>query len=394
MIFKFLVCNEHKYKKHDATGKGSGTCPHCGKPLVMTDKWYVRYQHEGKRVVKAISTRKADAQDYLASVRLAVRSGDVLPGEEVVKTWKDGKERMRKEFELGRIRPASWDLYSACLKQLSTVFRDNENLANISASRLSDWVDKRVLAGKANATINREISTVKRMYALLTDDMPARKAPKLHYAMMDMKKVKLLPENNEKEVYLSTDEVHRLIDCAPTAELRLAIILMVATGLRPGNVYQMEYAWIDFDKQSITIPAAAMKGKKTFTIGLGEDLTQAIRQYRLAQKRIGRFLFPSPVDFNKPVNDMRTAWDNACTKAKVSITPHQLRHTFASLLLANGVDIKRVSALMAHANINVTSRRYAHLTEHQKDETLSEYRKAIGMDGVAIGVTTRKDYQS
>lgn len=379
MIFKYLVCNEHKYKKVDPTGKATGTCPHCDKPLVLTANWYVRYQHKGKQVIKAISTRKSDAQDYLAGVRVAIRSGELLPGEEQAVTWKQGKERLQREFEVGRIREKSWAMYSACLKQLSTVIRDSENLADISAKRLSDWADKRVLQGKANATINREISTVKRIYSLVTSDIPSRTAPKLHYAMMDMRKVKLLPENNEKEVYLTTVEVHRLIDCAPTDDLRLAIILMVTTGLRPGNVYRMEYAWIDFERHSITIPATDMKGKKTFTVGLGEELTQAIKQHRRGQKRIGRYLFPSPIDPNKPVHDMRTAWETACSKAKLSITPHQLRHTFASLLLANGVDIKRVSELLAHANINVTSRRYAHLTQHQKDDVLAGYRKALGV---------------
>ena len=60
--------------------------------------------------------------------------------------------------------------------------------------------------------------------------------------------------------------------------------------------------------------------------------------------------------------------------------PHALRHTFATLLLSNGVDIKTVSELLGHADVNITYNTYIHVIKEQKAKAVASLPNLISKD--------------
>lgn len=368
--FKYLECTcAKRYKKIDRTGKGQGTCPHCGADLAPSANWYIRYKTDGKLKTVAISPRKRDAETRLAAIHLARRSGGALPGEETIYTWEDGKKRMEQEYTLGHIRQNTWWMYRDRLKLLDELF-SHKPLQQFEQKWLTVWKERRQKHGAAAATINREITTVKRMFSLICSEIPAAKAPQLHLAWQDIQKTSLLTEDNYKVRALQKEQIHALIDHA-TPELALAIQIAAATGLRATNVFGLQYDWINPADRTITIPAANIKNKKHFLTTIPETILAQIAAIR-KNNRKQRYLFPSPTGTGH-VRNMDTAWRTACKKAGITgFSFHDLRHFFVSNLIMQGVDIGTVSKLANHSSVAITLKRYGHLSQKYTSEIIEQ----------------------
>lgn len=71
-IYKYLTC-PCGYKKIDSTGKAKENCKKCNKPMSHSENWHVRLMHQGVVKIKSVSPRRRDAEDYLASRKVAWR---------------------------------------------------------------------------------------------------------------------------------------------------------------------------------------------------------------------------------------------------------------------------------------------------------------------------------
>jgi len=171
----------------------------------------------------------------------------------------------------------------------------------------------------------------------------------------DVKKYKI-PLNPKR--FLSSEEIDRLLTSAKTAGKTLypAVATAVYTGMRQAEIFSLEWQDIDFKREQITIQnkeGFTTKSKKFRIIPLHDKLAAALKPARK----------DSGVCFDK-VNQRRI-FRRIIKKAKLSgIGWHSLRHTFASHLVMNGVDLTTVSKLLGHASITTTMI-YSHLSrEH------------------------------
>ncbi len=175
---------------------------------------------------------------------------------------------------------------------------------------------------------------------------------------------------------LSEDEVNRIIDAAhaePGYEgLRLAALVetLYATGLRVSELVGMPMAALDGDARLLLVRG---KGGKERMVPLGEPAADAIAEYLeirgqfLGRRERSRWLFPSRSRQGHLTRHRfaqllkQLAIEAEIDPARVS--PHVLRHAFASHLLANGADLRSVQAMLGHADIS-TTQIYTHvLTE-------------------------------
>ena len=165
---------------------------------------------------------------------------------------------------------------------------------------------------------------------------------------------------------LSQDEVRRLIEAPSHPMHRMMLMLLYATGMRRSEASRLKVD--DIDSERMVIHIRSGKGLRDRDVPLTPKLLAALRQYWL-WKKPQEYLFPSRTDGDnpeKPISD-KTVW-NLCRAAAVQagmgkkLSPHTLRHCFATHLLESGADLRTIQLLMGHERLEDTTV-YLHLSQ-------------------------------
>ena len=173
-------------------------------------------------------------------------------------------------------------------------------------------------------------------------------------------------EPKKLPVVLSPDEVTRLLEAAPGLKYRAALSIAYGAGLRAAEVVSLKVA--DIDSERMVIRVEQGKGAKDRYAMLSDALLDVLRAWWLAGRERGvilpgGWLFPG----HNPVNplttrQLRRAFDSAREAAGIDkrVSPHTLRHCFATHLLEHKVDIRVIQVLLGHTKLDTTAR-YAHV---------------------------------
>jgi integrase len=174
--------------------------------------------------------------------------------------------------------------------------------------------------------------------------------------------VKLFPENgNFKDRILAPEEEARLLEASP-AYLRPILTVALNTGMRRGEILKLEWANVDLQRRQILVTET--KSGKDRIIPINSDLLQVLENLK-RQKGSRGYVFPNPKT-GKPLQDIKHAFEKACTKAGVKgFRFHDCRHTFGTRLVHQGVDLITVKDLLGHSTVKVTER-YTHSTPDSK----------------------------
>lgn len=199
------------------------------------------------------------------------------------------------------------------------------------------------------STLNTAVCALRFLYrTTLGRDWPIRHIP---YA----KREKKLP------VVLSPREVQRLLAAVSNPKHRAILMVSYSGGLRVSEVAHLRVE--DIDSRRMVIHVRHTKGKKDRFVPLSPKLLGELRAYwRAARPR--PFLFPG-ADPQRPIT--RGTIARACKKAareagiEKNVSPHTLRHSFATHLLEAGVDVRTIQVLLGHGALRTTSR-YTHVS--------------------------------
>ncbi|MBK7097775.1 MAG: tyrosine-type recombinase/integrase [Sphingobacteriales bacterium] len=155
---------------------------------------------------------------------------------------------------------------------------------------------------------------------------------------------------------LSGSEVEMLLKAVPSLVPAMALTVAYGAGLRVGEACRLKVEDIDGKRKMIHVRLG--KGGKDRHVMLGDRLLEALRQYWLKVKPEG-WLFPGAKE-GQPLSPdaVRKALGRAATavKLKKRVTPHALRHAFATHLLESGTDTRIIQVLLGHASIRTTAR--------------------------------------
>ena len=170
-----------------------------------------------------------------------------------------------------------------------------------------------------------------------------------HVAMVPFgKKPKTLP------VVLSGEEVNRLLSCISNIKHRTFLLTCYAAGLRLSETAALRIA--DIDSQRMQLTVARGKGAKERRVPLSPRLLTELREY-WKSIRPPEVLFPGR-DLLRPinVNSMQKVCKAAVLRSglKKNVTPHTLRHSYATGLLEAGVDLLTISQLLGHKSFSTT----------------------------------------
>jgi integrase/recombinase XerD len=163
---------------------------------------------------------------------------------------------------------------------------------------------------------------------------------------------------------LSQEEVARLINASSSLFQRTLLMVLYGTGMRRSELARVKIAHID--SQRMIIHVVDGKGHKDRDLPLSPTLLDNLRVYwRWLKPRT--YLFPSRLhrDQEQPISD-KAVWV-ACTEAarkaglRKPVSPHLVRHTWATHLLEAGTDLRTIQLLLGHEDLEVTAR-YLHLS--------------------------------
>ena len=163
---------------------------------------------------------------------------------------------------------------------------------------------------------------------------------------------------------LSQEEVARLIDASSSLFQRALLMVLYGTGMRRSELARLKIAHID--SQRMIIHVVDGKGHKDRDLPLSPTLLENLRVYwRRLKPRT--YLFPSRMyrDHEQPISD-KAVWQ-ACTEAakksglRKAVSPHLVRHAWATHLLEAGTDLRTIQLLLGHEDLEATAR-YLHLS--------------------------------
>jgi site-specific recombinase XerD len=157
-------------------------------------------------------------------------------------------------------------------------------------------------------------------------------------------------------VILSREEVLHFLDSVDSVKHRAILMTAYAAGLRVSEVTHLKVS--DIDSQRMMLRVDQGKGRKDRYVMLSPRLLEVLRDY-WKTLRPTLWLFPGDL-IGQPIT--RCAVEMACQKAHRAsaitkpITPHSLRHAFATHLLESGTDIRTIQLLLGHRSLATTSR--------------------------------------
>ncbi|WP_322995542.1 site-specific integrase [Castellaniella sp.] len=152
--------------------------------------------------------------------------------------------------------------------------------------------------------------------------------------------------------------------------------VLASTGLRRDNVLKMQWRWFNAERGTLEVPMEEDKAKKGFILHLAAGVVDLLRQRQ--QDADGLWVFPNP-QTGQPYHSCYNAWDTIRRKAGMpNLRMHDLRHTFASMMLDSGADIVDVQHALAHTQLKTTAV-YLHLTESRKRTHANAAAQATGV---------------
>ena len=229
------------------------------------------------------------------------------------------------------------------------------------------------IIGLSNSSINRKLSSLKHFFNYLSKTKLLKSNPVMNIS--GPKNIKVLPKS------LSIIDVNSLIeapDCSNFIGLRdrAMIELMYATGVRISELINLEYSNIDLNRSLIKVMG---KGGKERMIPFGDDaLTWLINYIEFRRKNNlslnSRDFFISQQ--GKKIT-RQAFWHRIKIYLKVSglsmdVSPHTLRHAFATHLLNNGADLRSVQMLLGHSDLS-TTQIYTHIAKQRLSDMVKQH---------------------
>lgn len=240
-------------------------------------------------------------------------------------------------------------------------------MSELNADKVVAYLEAKKARGNAIATRNRHLSAIKKVVNIAFSQ---HKAP--FNTVVELKKVKKEEGENHRINYLTLDEIPLLLKhCAKRSEhLRQMVEFSAATGIRKGRVYALEWSMLDMPNEFVHLPKDKHGGP--FDAPLGATAMKVLQERKKARRRDVPYVFFNPEtggrwhdlkeSFKAAVSDalneaIETEMD---TVGLPTFRYHDLRHTFVSHLVMQGVSLATVKDLAGHKTIKMTLE-YAHL---------------------------------
>ena len=246
---------------------------------------------------------------------------------------------------------------------------NKQSLLNIKESSVNRYISYLFSLKLKSSSVNRKISSLKSFYLFLLKKKLIRHSP--FSEVISPKQEKYLPAS------MSESEVEKLLnspDASKDIEQRdkAMIEMLYATGMRISELVNLKITDIDMNRSVIKVMG---KGSKERLIPFGESASEALFNYlKIRKDSSSKEVFIS----NRGKKITRVAfWQRIKVyllreNLKISISPHTLRHAFATHLLNRGADLRSVQLLLGHSDLS-TTQIYTHIAKQRLGDVLKKH---------------------
>jgi integrase len=261
-----------------------------------------------------------------------------------------------RDYQLTEARKARTDAKDCEIADKRLRDITSEDVENIKSRQVKEY---------APATAKRNLSDLRRMFSKAVEWDYLRKSPA---TVVSDPKI----DREKQKLYLSEAEVKRLHDALDQWDYTAVfpknaaerkehpawfptfVHLAINTGMRKSELLALRWRDVDEDDKVITIRGVEAKNAQTRRVPISDKLLEKL------SKGAAAFADFDDEDFDSearifPVESFRKPWARLMRYAKLAITPHHLRHHFASTLVLRGVALHVVQKLLGHADISTTS---------------------------------------
>ena len=252
---------------------------------------------------------------------------------------------------------------------LSWLNKKQLNYQQVSGKNINEFISNLFNSGLKSSSINRKISSIKHFYLFLS------KKKIIKYSPVDEietpKQEKYLP------ISMSEDEVERLLSSPNSNRIierrdKAMIEILYATGMRISELVNLKLTDVDFNRSVLKVFG---KGSKERLVPYGEKAAEALDIYLRDRKRSDSknvFLSNRGSQITRGAFWQRIKIYIKRENLKSSISPHTLRHAFATHLLNRGADLRSVQILLGHSDLS-TTQIYTHIAKQRLGEILKKH---------------------
>ncbi len=321
-----------------------------------TVAWFYDFMHQGVRYRGLGGTTKTQALRALEKARAQVLNGEYeleRPNNPVIETFAEKFLQRRQDHR-------SYHRDVVLVGHLLRRFK-GKHLSSIRTEDVEDYKSWRKAEGAANATVNRDIACLKRMYNLAIQWGDAKRNP--------AQGVKFLEEPKCPDQFLDAAQAQRLIS-ACAKYFRPIVLTALNTGMRVQEILSLKWSQVHFERKYVEIVKTKNKEKRYVPLN---DTMMAVLS---SLERRGEYVFIGRR--NKPLQSIRKPWMHAKRRAGIDtkFRFHDLRHTFISHMVMKGIDLLTIARIAGHKDIKMIVERYGHLASDHK------YRAMQAIDGM------------
>ena len=255
--------------------------------------------------------------------------------------------------------------------------KNKKKINEITPIDIEKFTSKFTTQGLEKSTISRKMSALSHFFIFLLEENIIKSNP-IHELDLP-KQIKKLPK------ILSVDQVEKLIKSSREDQsingirLNTMIEILYATGIRVSELVEMKLSATYAEKNFLLVQG---KGNKERLVPISENTEDKIKDFLKIRNKFlnndteSKWLFPSKQSSKGHITRQRfnQLLQTLCERVNlnnIKISPHKLRHAFATHLLANGVDLRSLQQMLGHADIS-TTQIYTHVLKDRLKKLVSD----------------------
>jgi integrase len=338
--------------------------------------WWIRFHAHGKCIRQSTETADhAKAKDFLKDKESEAGKGRISRSMYRKVLFSEIAQLVEKDYELNKYKSAK-DIELRHRLHIIPYF-GNFKANRITESDIDSYVLHRRSEGASNATINRELTTIKRAYSLAIQKKIVSESDRPHISM--------LKEDNVRKGFFEPDQFKAVLEKLPERHRPTARFAYI-TGWRKSEILSLQWRQVDFKARTVRLEAGTTKNDESRQFHFTDELESVLLEQKEKADELAKdgkivpyvFFYPKGKRAGRRFHSIKKAWATACEDAEIpGRLMHDFRRTAVRNLVRAGVPERVAMKMTGHKTRSVFERynivSEADLTEAA--ERLNEFTK-------------------